>query len=55
MTFRALVTRLNRHASLGQGMPFAVEVGGVFAGQVTVNNIVRGLGPVRVRRLLARS
>jgi [ribosomal protein S5]-alanine N-acetyltransferase len=41
-TFRALVGRLNRHARLGQGMPFVVEVGGVFAGQVTVNNIVRG-------------
>jgi ribosomal-protein-alanine N-acetyltransferase len=33
---------MNRHARLGQGMPFVVEVGGVFAGQVTVNNIVRG-------------
>jgi [ribosomal protein S5]-alanine N-acetyltransferase len=41
-TFHTLVARLNRHARQGQGMPFVVEVGGVFAGQVTVNNIVRG-------------
>jgi ribosomal-protein-alanine N-acetyltransferase len=41
-TFHTLVTRLNRHARQGHGMPFVVEVGGVFAGQVTVNNIVRG-------------
>jgi ribosomal-protein-alanine N-acetyltransferase len=41
-TFRTLVARLNRHARQGQAMPFVVEVGGVFAGQVTVNNIVRG-------------
>jgi [ribosomal protein S5]-alanine N-acetyltransferase len=41
-TFRTLVTRLNRHARQGEGMPFVIEVDGVFAGQVTVNNIVRG-------------
>jgi ribosomal-protein-alanine N-acetyltransferase len=41
-TFRTLVARLNRHARQGQGMPFAIDVDGQFAGQVTVNNIVRG-------------
>ena len=41
-TFRQMVRRLNRMARDGQTMPFAVEVDGVFAGQVTVSNIVRG-------------
>lgn len=41
-TFRALVRRLSRMARDGQAMPFAIEVDGAFAGQVTVNNIVRG-------------
>jgi ribosomal-protein-alanine N-acetyltransferase len=41
-TFRALVRRLDRLARAGECMPFAVEVGGRFAGQITVNNIVRG-------------
>ncbi len=41
-TFRALVTRMHRSAREGLGMPFAIEVDGRFAGQVTVNNIVRG-------------
>ena len=41
-TFRALVARLQRLARQGSCMPFAVEVEGRFAGQVTVNNIVRG-------------
>jgi [ribosomal protein S5]-alanine N-acetyltransferase len=41
-TFRALVRRLDRLARSGECMPFAVEVGGQFAGQITVNNIVRG-------------
>ena len=41
-SFRTLVSRLNRHARQGQGMPFAIDVDGQFAGQVTVNNIVRG-------------
>jgi len=41
-TFRALVRRLESLARAGVCMPFAVEVGGRFAGQVTVNNIVRG-------------
>ncbi len=42
MTFRALVRRLARNARRGMTYPFAIEVDGVFAGQVTVNNIVRG-------------
>lgn len=37
-----VIRRLRRLARQGQAMPFAVEVGGRFAGQVTVNNIVRG-------------
>ena len=41
-TFRSLVARMHRHARQGLGMPFAIEVDGRFAGQVTVNNIVRG-------------
>jgi ribosomal-protein-alanine N-acetyltransferase len=41
-SFRSLVKRLSRLASEGQAMPFAVLVEGQFAGQVTVNNIVRG-------------
>ncbi len=41
-TFRTLVARMQRHARQGLGMPFAIEVDGRFAGQVTVNNIVRG-------------
>jgi [ribosomal protein S5]-alanine N-acetyltransferase len=41
-SFRALVWRLHRQARAGTTYPFAVEVDGRFAGQVTVNNIVRG-------------
>jgi len=41
-TFRALVARLHRAAKAGTTYPFAIEVDGQFAGQVTVNNIVRG-------------
>jgi ribosomal-protein-alanine N-acetyltransferase len=41
-SFRTLVSRLNRYARHGQGMPFAIDVDGRFSGQVTVNNIVRG-------------
>jgi [ribosomal protein S5]-alanine N-acetyltransferase len=37
-----VVRRLRRLARQGQAMPFAIEVDGRFAGQVTVNNIVRG-------------
>ena len=41
-TFSQLVRRLNRLARAGTTFPFAVEVSGAFAGQLTVNNIVRG-------------
>jgi ribosomal-protein-alanine N-acetyltransferase len=41
-TFRALVKRLRRAARSGTTYPFAVDVDGSFAGQLTVNNIVRG-------------
>ena len=41
-TFRSLVRRLRRAARNGTTYPFAVEVDGAFAGQLTVNNIVRG-------------
>ena len=34
--------RLHRQARRGTTYPFAIEVDGQFAGQVTVNNIVRG-------------
>ncbi len=41
-TFRALVRRLRHQAALGTTYPFAIDVDGRFAGQLTVNNIVRG-------------
>jgi ribosomal-protein-alanine N-acetyltransferase len=41
-SFRSLVGRLQRQARHGAGMPFAIEVDGRFAGQITVNNIVHG-------------
>jgi ribosomal-protein-alanine N-acetyltransferase len=41
-TFRQLVRRLHALARDGAAYPFAIEVSGSFAGQVTVNNIVRG-------------
>nr|WP_182541583.1 GNAT family protein [Nocardioides ginsengisegetis] len=41
-SFRALVRRLRRLARQGSTYPFALVVGGRFAGQVTVNNVVRG-------------
>ena len=41
-TFRALVRRLDKQARQGVTYPFAVDIDGQFAGQVTVNNIVRG-------------
>ena len=40
-SFRQLVRRLDRLARSGLCMPFAIDVDGQFAGQVTVNNIVR--------------
>ena len=41
-TFRQLVRRLNAMARAGTTYPFVIEVSGRFAGQLTVNNIVRG-------------
>jgi ribosomal-protein-alanine N-acetyltransferase len=41
-SYGALVRRLQRMAREGSTFPFAVDVGGSFAGQLTVNNIVRG-------------
>jgi ribosomal-protein-alanine N-acetyltransferase len=41
-TFRGLVRRLHRQARAGTTYPFAIDVEGRFAGQVTVNNVVRG-------------
>ena len=41
-SFRVLVRRLDRAARRGTSYPFAVLVDGAFAGQVTVNNVVRG-------------
>jgi len=41
-SYAQVVRRLRRLARHGQAMPFAIEVDGKFAGQVTVNNIVRG-------------
>ncbi|WP_017935795.1 GNAT family N-acetyltransferase [Nocardioides sp. Iso805N] len=41
-TFPALVRRLHRAARAGSTYPFAIELDGRFAGQITVNNIVRG-------------
>jgi [ribosomal protein S5]-alanine N-acetyltransferase len=41
-SYSQLVRRLNRLARQGTTFPFAVEVDGGFAGQLTVNNIVRG-------------
>jgi len=41
-SYPELVRRLNRMARQGSTYPFAVDVGGRFAGQLTVNNIVRG-------------
>lgn len=41
-TFRALVRRQTRAARRGAMFPFVLEVDGKFAGQVSVNNIVRG-------------
>lgn len=41
-SFRGLVRRLHRQARAGATYPFAIDVEGRFAGQVTVNNIVRG-------------
>jgi ribosomal-protein-alanine N-acetyltransferase len=41
-SFRALVRTLRRAARHGSAYPFAIDVDGAFAGQLTVSNIVRG-------------
>ena len=41
-TFPQLVAALRRQARAGLALPFALDVDGEFAGQVTVSNIVRG-------------
>lgn len=41
-TYRGMVRDLRRQARDGRCLPFALRVGGEFAGQVTVNNIVGG-------------
>lgn len=41
-SFRSLVRTLKRSARKGAAFPFAIDVDGRFAGQVTVSNIVRG-------------
>ena len=41
-SFKQLVRRLSKQAREGVTYPFVIEVDGQFAGQVTVNNIVRG-------------
>lgn len=41
-SFAVLARRLRRAAAAGSHLPFAIEVDGVFAGQITVSNIVRG-------------
>lgn len=41
-SYPGLIRRLRRAARDGTTMPFVIEVDGRFAGQVTVNNIVRG-------------
>lgn len=41
--FRRMVRALRRRANLGMCLPFAVLVDGDFAGQLTVDNVVRGV------------
>jgi [ribosomal protein S5]-alanine N-acetyltransferase len=41
-SFRALVKRLSKAGRRGTNYPFVIEVDGRFAGQVSINNIVRG-------------
>ena len=41
-SFKSLVRRLSKQARHGTTYPFAIDVDRRFAGQVTVNNIVRG-------------
>ncbi len=42
LTFRGMVRDLRRQASAGRCLPLVLTVGGQFAGQVTVNNIIGG-------------
>lgn len=42
VSYAGLARRLRRQAARGRAMPFALEVEGHFAGQVSVSNIVRG-------------
>lgn len=41
-TYPSMARALRRQARRGTALPFVIEVGGEFAGQVTVNNVVRG-------------
>lgn len=41
-SFGSMVRMMRREARAGRQLPFAIEYDGVFVGQVTVNNIVRG-------------
>jgi ribosomal-protein-alanine N-acetyltransferase len=41
-TFVAMTRRLRREARVGLGLPFVVEVGGRFAGQLNVSGVTRG-------------
>jgi ribosomal-protein-alanine N-acetyltransferase len=41
-TYARVIGQLQRAARQGLALPFALEIGGEFAGQVSVNNIIRG-------------
>jgi ribosomal-protein-alanine N-acetyltransferase len=41
-TFVAMTRRLRSDARAGRGLPFVVEVGGAFAGQLNVSGVTRG-------------
>ena len=41
-SFAAMVRTMRREARAGRQLPFVVEVDGVFAGQLTVSNVLRG-------------
>jgi ribosomal-protein-alanine N-acetyltransferase len=41
-SFAAMVRQMRAEARSGRQLPFVIEVGGSFVGQVTVSNIVRG-------------
>jgi ribosomal-protein-alanine N-acetyltransferase len=41
-TFVAMTRRLRREARQGRGLPFAIEYGGQFAGQINVGGVIRG-------------